>query len=79
MDIYNIAYITIKKFDDCENIHGVSPLYLIIHSTIEHFKEKKRWKILNSWFDIEMRRSLVRRLDQKLKNVLWKKLCKSWN
>ena len=44
MDIYSIAYITIKKFDDCENINGVSTLYLIIHSTIEHFKEKKTVK-----------------------------------
>ena len=27
-----------EKFSDCENIH--SPLYLIIHSTTGHFKEK---------------------------------------
>ena len=26
--IYNIGYITIKKIDDCENIHSVNPLYL---------------------------------------------------
>ena len=25
---YNIGYITIKKIDDCENIHSVNPLYL---------------------------------------------------
>ena len=30
--IYYISYITIKKFDDCENIHSVNPLYLMIHS-----------------------------------------------
>ena len=28
--IYNIGYITIKKFDDCENICSVNPFYLII-------------------------------------------------
>ena len=28
--IYNIGYITIKKIDDCKNIHSVNPLYLII-------------------------------------------------
>ena len=28
--IYSIEYITIKKIDDCKNIHCVSPLYLLI-------------------------------------------------
>ena len=40
VDIYYIGYITIKKFSDCENIHSVNPLYLIIHSVTGHFKEK---------------------------------------
>ena len=40
IDIYYIGYITIKKFSDCENIHSVNPLYLIIHSATEYFKEK---------------------------------------
>ena len=31
---------TIKEFDDCENIHSVNTLYLIIHSATVHFKEK---------------------------------------
>ena len=30
IDIYYIGYITIKKFSDCENIHSVNPLYLIV-------------------------------------------------
>ena len=39
IDIYYIGYITmIKKFGDCENIHIVNPLYLIIHSATGHFK-----------------------------------------
>ena len=38
IDISNISYITIKKFDDCGNIHSVNALYLIIHSAIGHFK-----------------------------------------
>ena len=37
IDVYNIGYITIKKFDDCENIHSVNLLYLIIHSATGHF------------------------------------------
>ena len=30
-DICYIGYIAIKKFDDCENIYSVNPLYLIIN------------------------------------------------
>ena len=30
----------IKTFSDCENIHRVNPLYLIIHSAAGHFKDK---------------------------------------
>ena len=30
IDIYNIGYITIKKINDCKNIHSVHPLYLRI-------------------------------------------------
>ena len=40
IDIYNIGYIIIKKFSDCENIHSVNALYLIIHSATGYFKEK---------------------------------------
>ena len=40
IDIYYIGYITIKKFGDCENIHSVNLLYLIIHSATGCFKEK---------------------------------------
>ena len=40
IDIYYIGYIMIKKFGDCENIHSVNPLCLIIHSATGHFKEK---------------------------------------
>ena len=46
IDIYYIGYITIKKFGDCENIHSVNPLYLIIHSATGHFKEKNDEKYL---------------------------------
>ena len=46
MIIYYIGYITIKKFNDCENIHTVNPLYLIIHSATGYFKEKNGEKYL---------------------------------
>ena len=50
VDIYYIGYITIKKFGDCENIHSVNPLYLIIHSAPGYFKEKygEKYLILDS-------------------------------
>ena len=49
-DIYYIGYITIKIFSDCENIHSVNPLYLIIHSATGCFKEKygEKYLILDS-------------------------------
>ena len=40
INIYYIGYITIKKFSDCENIHSMNPLYLIIHSATEKIGEK---------------------------------------
>ena len=46
IDIYYIGYITIKKFSDCENIHSVNPLYLIIYSATGYFKEKNGEKYL---------------------------------
>ena len=46
IDIYYIGYITIKQIGDCENIHSVNPLYLIIHSATGHFKEKYGEKYL---------------------------------
>ena len=46
IEIYYIGYITIKKFSDCENIHSVNPLYLIIHSATGHIKEKYNEKYL---------------------------------
>ena len=40
INIYYIGYITIKKSGDCENIHSINLLHLIIHSATGHFKEK---------------------------------------
>ena len=42
--IYNIGYITIKKFDDYENIHSENPLYLTIGEVIGHIEKKKEKK-----------------------------------
>ena len=46
IDIYYIGYITNKKIDDCENIHSVNPLYLIIGNVDGHIEEKNGSKYL---------------------------------
>ena len=46
IDIYYIGNITNKKLGDCENIHSVNPLYLIIHFATGYFKEKYGEKYL---------------------------------
>ena len=76
-DIYYIGYITIKKFGNCENIHSVFSLYLIIHSATGHFKEKNHLKylILNSTDKYEEVWSGIRSKIETLnigKELLWK-------
>ena len=34
-----IEYITIKKIDDCENIHNVNPLYLLVNHASGYIEE----------------------------------------
>ena len=46
MEICYIGYITIKKFNDCKNIHRVNPLHLIFHSATGYFKETNDEKYL---------------------------------
>ena len=46
IDIYYIAYITIKKIDDYENIHSVKPVYLMIGEVDGHIEEKNKSKYL---------------------------------
>ena len=55
IDIYYIGYITIKKFDDCKSIHSINPLYLIIRSASEYFKEEngEKYLILDSTEEFE--------------------------
>ena len=48
--IYNIAYITIKKIDDYENIYSANPLYLIIARANGYIEEKgiKKYLVFDS-------------------------------
>ena len=46
IDIYYIGYITIKKIGDCENIHNVNPLYLLVNYASGYIEEKNGNKYL---------------------------------
>ena len=43
---YYIGYTTIKKIDDCENIHRVNPFYLLVN----HASRLKKKMEINTWF-----------------------------
>ena len=40
IDISYIAYVTVKKSDNCNNFNSVNSLYLVIDEMIGHFEEK---------------------------------------
>ena len=40
IDIYYTGYITIKKINDCENVHSVNPLYLLVNHASRYIEEK---------------------------------------
>ena len=44
--MYYIAYVTVKKIDNCRNINSVNHLYLMIDKMIGHFEEKNENKYL---------------------------------
>ena len=45
-DIYYIGYIKVKKIGDCENIHSLNPLYLLVNHAKGYIGEKNRSKYL---------------------------------
>ena len=46
IDIYYTGYIAIKKIDDCENIHSLNPLYLLVNNASGYIEEKNGNKYL---------------------------------
>ena len=72
IDIYYIGYITVKNIGDCENIHSVNPLYLIIYSATWYFKEKygEKYLILDS---TEKYDEVFLELKKKLKRLMVEK------
>ena len=73
IDIYYIGYITIKKLGDCENIHSVNPLYLIIHPATGYFKEKNSGKCLILDSTEKHEEEFFLEFYQKLKQLMVKK------
>ena len=46
INIYYFGYVTIKKIDDCEIIHSVNPLYLLVNHASGYVEEKNENKYL---------------------------------
>ena len=40
IDIYYTGYLTIKKIGDCENIHSINPMYLLVNLQVDLLKKK---------------------------------------
>ena len=53
--IYNIGSITIKRRDDCKNIHSVNPLYLRIDHANGYIEEKwgNKYLVLTQQMEIK--------------------------
>ena len=41
-----MAYVTVKKIDNCKNINSINPLCLMIDEMTVHFEEKNENKYL---------------------------------
>ena len=46
IDIFYIGYMTIEKISDCENIHDVNPLHLLVNHASGYIEEKNGNKYL---------------------------------
>ena len=61
IDIYYIGYITIKKIDDCENIHSVNPLYLLVNYASGYIEEKNGNKYLIFDYSVNENKGLLKK------------------
>ena len=62
IDIYYIGYITIKKIDDCENIHSVKPLYLFVNHASGYIKGKNGNKYLIFDYSVNENKALLKKI-----------------
>ena len=63
IDIYYTGYITIKKTDDCENIHSVNPLYLIVNHVSAYIEEENGNKYLIFDDSINENKALLKNME----------------
>ena len=61
IDIYYIGYITIKKIGDCENIHSVNPLYLLVNHASGYIEEKNGNKYLIFYDSVNEKKRLLKK------------------
>ena len=61
INIYYIGYITIKKIDDCENIHSVNPLYLLVNHASGYIEEKNGNKYLIFYDSVNENKELLKK------------------
>ena len=60
IDIYYIGYITIKKIDDCGNIHGVNLLYLLVNHANGYIEQKNGNKYLIFYDSVNENKGLLK-------------------
>ena len=60
INIYYTGYITIKKIDDCENIHSVKPLYLFVNHASGYIKGKNGNKYLIFDYSVYENKALLK-------------------
>ena len=68
IDINYIAYVTVKKIDNCKNINSVNPLYLMIDEMIGHFEDKNE----NKYFvldDVNQNKEVSQKYEEVWKGV----------
>ena len=73
INIYYIGYITIKKIDDCENIHSVNPLYLLVNHASGYIEEKNGNKYLIFDDSVEENKELLKKYTDvwdEIKNII---------
>ena len=72
IDIYYIAYVTVKKIGNCNNINSINPLYLMIDEMIGYFEEENENKYL-VLDDVDKNKEVSKNM-KKFGKVLKKKL-----
>ena len=64
IDVYYIAYVTVKKIANCNNINSVNTLYLMIDKMIGHFGEKSGNKYLVFDDDIDENKEVSKKYNK---------------